>query len=298
MANRAMEPVLVTGATGNVGRCVVAALRRRGAAVRAAARTPDREDPPTAAGRGSERVRLDFDDPSTFPAAVAGCRALFLLRPPAVSDTRSTLNPLVDAAREAGVDQVVFLSVAGAADHAFIPHHAVETHLRGAGSPEGTSWTILRPGFFAQNLETAYRQDIMDDDRILVPAGGGSVAFVDLRDVGEVAARTLLGPEEHAGATYTLTGPRAFTFQEVAEMMSRVVGRRIRYRRASTLGYLLHLLRAGVGPAQAAVQTVLHVGLRFGQAEEVDPTMARLLDGRPRDLLDYLRDHAHLWRQG
>jgi uncharacterized protein YbjT (DUF2867 family) len=254
-------------------------------------------NPPTASGSGPERVPLDFDDSSTFPAAVAGCRALFLLRPPAISDTRSTLNALVDAAREAGISQVVFLSVAGAADHPFVPHHAVETHLRGAGSPAGTPWTILRPGFFAQNLETAYREDIVEDNRILVPAGGGSVAFVDLRDVGEVAARALMEPEEHAGATYTLTGPEAFTFQEVAEMMSRVVGRRIRYRRASALGYLLHLLRAGTGPAQAAVQTALHVGLRFGQAEEVDPTLGRLLDGRPRGLLDYLRDHAHLWRR-
>jgi hypothetical protein len=83
----------------------------------------------------------------------------------------------------------------------------------------------------------------------------------------------------------------------VASVLSAVLERPIRYVPASIPGYLLHLRRRGLPLAQAAVQAVLHVGLRFGQAEAVDPTLERLL-GRPgRTLADYVRDHAALWRR-
>lgn len=275
------RPVLVTGATGNAGREVVRALRSRGAAVRLAARVADAPD----------EVRLDFQDASTFAAAAQSCGAVFLLRPPAISDVGATLLPFVDAARAEGVEHIVFLSVAGAERNPLVPHHAVERHLQ--GGPPG--WTLLRPGFFAQNVGTAYREDIVRDDRVYVPAGRGRAAFVDLRDVGDVAADALLHPEAHRGQAYTLTGPRAFSFAEVAWALTQATGRAIRYDAASALGYAAHLVRQGAPLAQAAVQTVLHVGLRFGQAQAIDPTLERLLGRRPRSVLDYIRDHASLW---
>ena len=230
-------------------------------------------------------------DPGTFPGAVEGCETVFLMRPPAISNTKDTLNVLIDAARKAGVRQFVFVSVAGAGDNRIVPHHAVEQHLRTGGR----DWTILRPGFFAQNLASAYRDDIVEDDRILLPAGDGQASFVDLRDVAEVATNALVAPERNVGETYTLTGPEAYSFKEVARILSASLGRSIRYVPASAPGYFLHLLRGGAGAGQAVVQTILHVGLRFGQAETVDPTLERLLGRRPRDVEQYVRDHRDLW---
>jgi uncharacterized protein YbjT (DUF2867 family) len=199
----------------------------------------------------------------------------------------------VDAARAEGVAQVVFLSVAGAGENRLVPHHAVERHLQ-AGPP---GWTILRPGFFAQNLGDAYLRDLREDDRLYLPAGRGRAAFVDLRDVAEVAAAALLDPAGHAGRAWTLTGPVAVGFEEAARLLTGAVGRTIRYVPASLPGYALHLRRRGLPWGQVAVQAILHVGLRFGQAEAVDPTLERLL-GRPgRSLADYVRDHAGLWRR-
>ncbi len=281
--------ILVTGASGNVGREVVRALLARGARVRTTSSRASGRD----AGGATETVRLDFHDRSTFAPAVEGCGALFLLRPPAVSDVRATLNPFVDAARAGGVGHVVFLSVAGAGENAFVPHHAVERHL----IEHAGSWTILRPGFFAQNLADAYLRDVRDDDRVYVPAGRARVAFIDVRDVGEVAALALTEPARHRGEAYTLTGPEAVTFDEVVEILSEALGRRVRYVPASVAGYALHLVRRGLPLAQVAVQTVLHVGLRFGQARSVDPTLARLL-GRPgRTMREYVFDHADTWKR-
>jgi len=265
--------ILVTGATGNVGRAVMRALVARGVSVRAATR-----EPTTIEGlRDVTTVRLDFTDPSTFDAA-DGVRAVFLVRPPAISDTKHTLVPFIDEARRRGVEQVVFLSVAGAAHNILVPHHAVERHL----APT-RGWTILRPGFFAQNLEDAYRRDIIDDDRIFVPAGRGRVAFVDVRDIGDLAAMIFESSANHDREAYTLTGSEAIGFTETAARLSESIGRPIRYQPASVIGYLAHLRRRGLPWAQAGVQTVLHAGLRFGQAERVDPTLARLLGRPPHD---------------
>jgi uncharacterized protein YbjT (DUF2867 family) len=281
--------ILVTGASGNVGREVVRALLARGARVRVTSSRTAR----LSADGATETARLDFHDRSTFAPAVEGCGALFLLRPPAVSDVRATLNPFVDAARAGGVGHVVFLSVAGAGENALVPHHAVEQHL----IDRAGSWTILRPGFFAQNLADAYLRDVRDDARIYVPAGRARVAFVDLRDVGDVAALALTEPARHRGEAYTLTGPEAVTFDEVAGNLTAALGRRVRYVPASVAGYSLHLLRRGLPLAQVAVQTVLHVGLRFGQARSVDPTLARLL-GRPgRTMKEYVFDHVEVWKR-
>ncbi len=261
-------------------------LRARGVRPRVGSRRA-----PVGQAQDPESVRLDFQDPDTFPGAVAGCEAVFLMRPPAISNTKDTLNVLIDAARKAGVRQFVFLSVAGAGDNRIVPHHAVEQHLQ-AGKQD---WTILRPGFFAQNLASAYRDDIVEDDRILLLAGRGRAAFVDLRDVAEVAADALVAPEDHAGEIYTLTGPKAYSFSEVAGILSANLGRKIRYVPASAPGYFFHLIQGDVGVGQAVVQTILHVGLRFGQAEGVNPTLERLLGRRPRDVEQYIGDHRDLW---
>ena len=230
--------VLVTGATGNVGREVVRALRARGISVRAADRQPTRCAAIFEAD-GVTSVRLDLRDSSTFAAAVEGCSALFLLRPPAISDVKATLNPFVDVARERGVRHVVFLSVAGAGKNTLVPHHAVEVHL----AARSDDWTVLRPGFFAQNLGDAYRRDIVEDDRLFVPAGRGRVAFVDVRDVAEVAAAALCDPASHAAKAYTLTGPAAVSFKDAAAILTEALGRTIRYDRASIASYALHLHR-------------------------------------------------------
>jgi len=204
---------------------------------------------------------------------------------------KPTLNRLIDVAADLGVGHVVFSSVAGADTNRIVPHHRVETHLRASG----LGWTILRPGFFAQNFGDAYRLDITEENRVYVPAGDGRVAFVDVRDLGEVAAAVFQHPEDHAGVGYTLTGPQAVTFTEAAAALTEVVGRTIRYEPATIPGYFGHLRRRSLPVVQAVVQTVLHAGLRRGDAETVDLTVDRLL-GRPARPIDvYFRDHADLW---
>ncbi len=291
--------IFVTGATGHVGSHVVRLLKLRGVRMRVSVR-------PSGAGEisksllatdllGSEPevVAFDFLDPTTYHRAVAGCDAVFLLRPPAIANTRDTLIPFLDVARAQGVRQVVFVSVMGAESNPLVPHHAVEKHLKSGPA----SWTILRSGFFAQNFIDAYREDICRDNRIYVPAGAAKVAFIDTHDIAEVAVTALLHVELHQGQAHALTGPQALSFAAAAALLSTELDRHITYEPASVLGYMRHLQQRGLPAKQNLVQTLLHAGLRFGQAGKVTNCLSDLL-GRPASTLAEFMQREHLeWKQ-
>ena len=282
--------ILVAGALGNVGAATVTALLAAGAEVRAG------DLDPAATSRRfpeAEAVRLDFLDPATFRPALAGCQAVFLLRPPPIARVKPTLNAFIDCAPEAGIRHIVFSSVQGADTNKVVPHHRVERHLMSSGLAR----TILRPGFFAQNLADAYRTDIRDDHRLFVPAGSGLVAFIDVKDLGEVAARVFDNPAAHQGKGYTLTGPRAVSFGEVAALLTEALSTVIRYEPASALGYVRHLRKRGLPVPQIAVQTILHLGLRKGDSETVDPAVEAIL-GRPATALGaFIERNVQTWQK-
>ena len=278
---------MVTGASGNVGREVVLALAELGIPVRAADRSRRQEALPP----GVDPVELDFFRPETFAPAVAGAGALFLMRPPPISRVGPTLNRLVDVAADSGVRNVVFLSVIGAGSNRMVPHHRVESHLQAGDVP----WTILRPSFFAQNLGDAYRAEICERDRIYVPAGEGKVAFIDVRDIANVAARVLAEPKNHAGRAYDLTGSEAVSFREVAATLSQALEREISYWPASIPGYFRRLRSQGLPVPQVVIQTILHADMRRGGGSGVTGTLGSLLERDPRTLADYVRDHVDLW---
>lgn len=279
--------IFINGASGNVGREVLSELRYKQIRYRVGLRAKDHN----ISALNTNSVTFDLLDPTTFSSAIEGCTAVFLLRPPAISNTKATLNVFLDTAWRSGVEHVVFISVAGAASNPLVPHHAVEQHLMAGPA----SWTILRPGFFAQNLGDAYREDICNDSRIYVPAGSARVAFIDARDIAAVAVIALLNPAQHASKAYTLTGPQALSFAEVANILTDTPGRPIIYQPASIIGYIWHLMRRGLPLMQTCIITILHVGLRFGQAKDINPTLKDLLPRKPYTVQDYVSAHQALW---
>ncbi|MBA3897659.1 MAG: NmrA family NAD(P)-binding protein [Sphingomonadaceae bacterium] len=275
-----VAPVLITGATGNVGREVTRALRQRGTPVRLAVREPDCAD----------GVRFDFDDPASFAPALSGVKRVFLMRPPPVLNVKRTLNRFLDACAAEGVAHCVFLSVEGADKNRLVPHHGVERHLLGGRVP----WTILRPGFFVQNLSGAYRADIREGHLVL-PAGHAKVAYVDAADIGDVAALALDDRATHLGKAYHLTGSDSLSFDEVATMLTRILGRPVSYRAASLLGFWRHSRQRGIAVVPTLAYTIIHAALRSGGGAALDPTMARLLGRAPRTVEQFIKNNIALW---
>jgi uncharacterized protein YbjT (DUF2867 family) len=212
------------------------------------------------------------------------------MRPPAITRVKRWLVPVVDAARDAGVQHVVFLSLMGVDRNPLVPHRAVEDHLR----TTDMAWTFLRAGFFMQNLSTTHRADIRDEGRILVPAGGGRTGFVDTRDLAEVAATFLLDPIPESGA-WELSGGEALTYREVAEMLSAVLGREIRYERPGVLEFMRHMRRRGHPLPFVVVMAGIYTTARLGLAGRLTPDLGELLGRPPTSFERFARDYRESW---
>ncbi len=266
--------IAVTGASGLVGGAALRALVAEGVAVVASApRAGEKAAVVDGAETGAdiEHRPLDFFDARTFAPFVQGVSSVFLLRPPHIGKVQDTLNAFVDVAVENGVTRIVFLSVAGAETRSYLPHAKVEAHLA-IHAARGVRVGIVRPTFFAQNLLSAYRADIVEDDRVAVCAGDGRVAFVDTDDLGAVAARALIDgvlDGKLGAAAPALTGPAALTFTQLATLLSDALGRPIRYDAVSIPGFFRLRRKRGDGIMQSVIITALHAGLRNGDAAAV-----------------------------
>lgn len=293
----AASRIVLTGATGNVGGATLRALLRQAppaATLVVAARDPAATRrtlalPPAEADRVAI-VEFDFEKPATIAPALRGGTRLLLVRPPQLADVRRYLWPVVQAAEAAGVAHVAFLSLQGAQYNFFAPHRKVEGYLKSAKM----GYSLLRPSFFMQNLSTTHRDDIRLRHQLLLPAGHGRTSFVDADDVGQVAAQVLLDPAP-ASAAYELTSRPALTYDEVAAILSRVLGRPIRYRAASIREFRAYEKALGTPPDFLNVMTGIYLAARFGLAAHVSPTLAQLLGREPGTLQAFVEREKDCW---
>jgi uncharacterized protein YbjT (DUF2867 family) len=286
------QPVLVTGATGNVGRHLVTQLMQTGRAVRAAHRAGT---PPAAVPEGAQVVTFDYTRPATWGPAFAGVSVMFVVRPPHLGAVRRDMVPALEAARAAGVDHMVLLSLQGVGRNPVLPHARLEKWLRHSG----IGWTFVQPSFFMENLSTIHAGDIRDRDELMVPAGDGRTAFVAARDVAAVAAAAVSDPAAHRGRAWTPTGPTALTYQAVAEILTEVLGRPIGYRRPGPLAYARHARRAlGMPWPMVGVTTVIYGTARLGLAAGLTTDVERVTGRPPASFQDWAAEHAGTWRAG
>ncbi|KGE06572.1 NmrA family transcriptional regulator [Burkholderia gladioli] len=219
--------ILVTGATGRVGRHVVAQLSQRGATVRVLTRDPAKANfaPDVEVAKGD---LLDLD---SLREAFSGVKTLFLLNAVTGDEFTQAIITL-NIAREAGIDRVVYLSVFDA-DHAVnVPHFAVKYGAERMLQAMGFSATILRPTYFIDN--EVMIQDIVKNYGVYpMPIGSKGVAMADARDIGEVAAIELIRRDQAPGKlpieTINIVGPDALTGTDAAAIWSEVLGRPITY---------------------------------------------------------------------
>ncbi|MBY5883697.1 NmrA/HSCARG family protein [Rhizobium leguminosarum bv. trifolii] len=227
--------ILVTGATGNVGRQVVEHLVKRGADVRALVRDPSKADFPA----GVSVVQGDFLDVDSLRNAMSGVSTLFLLSAVVPDEFTQALIAL-NVARSAGIERIVYLSVIHADLYVNVPHFAGKFGVERMIEQMGFKATILRPAYFIQN-DLTVKDVITGYGAYPMPIGPKGLAMIDVRDIAEIAALELLRREQAAEPLaldrINLVGPQTLTGTDIAAIWSDVLARPIHYGGDNTEGF-------------------------------------------------------------
>lgn len=287
-----MKKILITGATGNVGAEVIYRLRaKEDANIQIIAGLRDEHSDGSFSQMADIRTtHFDFADQKSIRKALSDCDTLFLLRPPQLSDVKTYFDPIIQKAVDNQVGHIVFLSVQGADTSSFIPHHKIEKLIEQSGLP----FTFLRPAYFMQNFTTTLRGDIIDKNRVYLPAGNAKFAIIDVEDIGKVAAEVLCSPHDHAGQAYDLTNEELWSFREMTDIISDIVDREIRYISPNLLSFYLTKRREGVAPAYIFVMIMLHFLPRFQKQPSLSNRVEALTSEKPRSFAEFVEKNRSL----
>lgn len=278
--------ILVSGATGGIGKELCRQLREADAPFRAMCRKQAQVSELEKAG--FDAVLGDFDRPETLPAAMQGCDTMFLITPPTPDQVHQE-TAAIDAAKAAGIARIVKVSASDCNVRSPVPwaksHALIDHHLRASG----VAWTILKPTAYMQNF--LWFKDPIAKGVFPLAAGKGSVSWIDTRDIARVAA-AVLTQDGHAGATYFLTGPETFDARTATARLSKGLGRKVRYLDLPTPMFRVLMRAVGNSPWMAKGLTVQFADVVAGH-HDIDPTfeVERLTGAPPHSFDDFVRDH-------
>ncbi|TAM68207.1 MAG: SDR family oxidoreductase [Microbacteriaceae bacterium] len=270
--------IVVTGATGHLGRLVIESLLSRGvepdqlvAAGRSVEKIAD------FAGRGVTVARLDYDDPATLEHVFTGADMVLLISASEVGHRLQQHVNVIDAAVVAGVGRIVYTSAPHADDTALVlapEHKATEEAIRESGLP----FTILRNGWYTENYVSVLEQ-ARTTGTVVASVGAGRVASASRADYADAAA-VVLTENGHAGQVYELAGDVAWSFADLAEAISGIAGRSVEYTPVSPDEHVRILTDAGMDAGTAGFVIALDGNIRDGLLGETGGEL-RTLIGRP-----------------
>lgn len=261
---------LVLGANGKTGRRVVERLRALGRPVREGSR--------------SASPRFDWEDRSTWAAALTGASAAYVSYQPdlAVPGALATVQAFFERALELGVKKLVLLSGRGE-----VEAQDAERALQASGA----DWTILRASWFCQNFSESFFLDPILAGEVALPAGPVAEPFVDVEDIADVAVAALTQPG-HVHQLYELTGPRALSFGRAVAEIARATDRDIRYVSIAPEAFREGLLQAQLPAPTVDLVLYLFTTVLDGRNTPVADGVQRALGRAPRDFADYVKRTA------
>jgi uncharacterized protein YbjT (DUF2867 family) len=291
MTRTRVPPVLVTGATGRVGRAVVDLLIDAGVPVRA---LTHRSEAAAALPASVEVVTGDLTVPESLDAGLRGVGAVFLVWtvPPATAP--AVVERLATYAR-----RVVFLSSPHQTPHPFFrqpnPMAVLHADIERLIAAAGLESTIIRPGMFASNALFWWATPIRADGVVRWPYGAAETAPVDDRDVAAVAARTLY-QHGYTGGDYVLTGPESLSQAEQVSIIGEVLGRRITFDELSPDEFRSET--EGSWPRPVVDMLLAAWGATMGRPAFITSAVFDILGSAPRSFRQWVADHASAFTEG
>ncbi|OPG05767.1 NAD(P)-dependent oxidoreductase [Streptomyces sp. GKU 895] len=270
------QPVVVTGATGRLGGRVARLLAGRGAVQRLLVRSAERA--PSLSG--ATAVQAEYADHQAVVRGLDGVATVFMVSASESADRLAEHKTFVDAAVEAGVRHLVYVSFFGAAPDATFTlardHFHTEEHIRATG----LAYTFLRDNLYADFVPAL----VGEDGVVRGPAGEGRAAFVAQDDIAEAAAAILARPDDHAGAVYDLTGPESLSLAEAAAILTEVRGRTVTYHPETVEEAYASRASYGAPSWQVDAWVSTYTAIAAGELAGVSDAVPRLT-GRPATAL-------------
>jgi len=281
--------ILITGASGTVGKTVLAEVARSGEEHRAMYRS---KQDAAKAPAGTETVIADFSNKTSLGPALRGIQSVYLVCSP-IPDLVQLEGNAIEACAEEGVSRIVLNSALGAGDYGkSFPswHRKVEDNLKSTK----LAYCILRPNSFMQNVLTYFAPSIRAQGAFYGAMGNARTSYLDVRDIAAVAAAALRG--EHDGKTYELNGPEALTYTEVAEKISRHAGIAAHYVDIPAEAQRQAMLDQGMSEWLVNALLELQEYYAGGQGGTVDGVLAGLLGRSPITMDRFLKEFAGEFR--
>ncbi|MFD5248115.1 NAD(P)H-binding protein [Amycolatopsis sp. NPDC058340] len=278
--------IVVTGATGNIGRSLTRTLAEAGEQVTAVSRHA------AVAPSGGRHMVADLAEPTTLEPALAGAKALFLLLSGDLHAVGANPAGIVGRAAAAGVRRIVLLSTLGVATRPFGTTRVAMRELEDLVRESGLDWAILRPGGFASNA-LWWAESVRSRQVVAAPFGDTGVPIVDPADIADVAAACLVD-DRHLGQVYELTGPAVITPREQAAALADALGSPVRFheltREEAKAGMVLSM------PAELADDTLDIIGSPTPAELRVSPDVERVLGRAPRSFAEWAARNVAAFR--
>jgi uncharacterized protein YbjT (DUF2867 family) len=270
----------VTGATGNLGSAVVKALTGKGFNVKAGSTNPVKAKMPL----GVEAVKVVYEEPDSIDAAFKGISGLFLIAPPMDPEAPSKLIPVIDKAKAAGIDHIVFNSAFGVDHNKEAPLRIIEQYLKASG----VNYTILRPNFFMENFSTGFIAPMIADGGIFLAADDGKSSFISTKDIAEVAA--LAFQHKRFGVEYNLTGSDALDHTQAAKIISENTGKDVKFHSLREEEMIQGARDNGMPEGAVQYMAILYSAVREGLMGTITDDVNKATGKDPISFTEFVRE--------
>ncbi len=278
--------ILVTAASGNVGRELVRELKSSGANVIAGSSSGKSVD-------GVPSRAVDFNDAAGLHTAFKGVDTLFLLLPLVESKIELARNA-VAAAKAAGVKHIVRSSGAGADTASDVALLRLQGEIDQIIIDSGIAYTLLRPSTFMQNF-VVYYAGMIQGGALYLPQAEGRVSYIDVRDIASVAAKVLQNPAAHAGQAYTLTGGESLSNADATRIIGAAIGKAVNYVAVPDEAAIASMQGMGMGAWSIDQMMSLNRFTAAGGTAGTTDTVRQLLGRAPIAFADFVAAHRSAW---
>lgn len=279
--------ILITGATGNIGHQVIRYLSQLNTnhEVVAGVRNIDKAKKQLVVYTDLTYTLFDFENETTFSTALKNIDTVFLLRPPHIADIEKYFRPLLTSIKEALVKEIVFLSVQGAERSKVIPHHKIEALIQ----EFELDYIFLRPSYFMQNLTTTLHSTIKEKQKIILPSGKAVFNWIDVNNIGEVAAHLIDDFIKYKNSAIELTGYENENFFFVAELIRKECHTDLTYTAVNPFKFFRLKKKEGMVQGMILVMIMLHFLPRFQRPPKINSFYEEITGKKPTPLKEFIQ---------